>query len=286
MENNTVIGYKICTKCKINKNIEKEYLFSKSLNKLSPSCKACNLKTHYEKVKRKSLEPIKKCSICSLEKEMGEYYKSQPYNCKDCINAKNKNLTLEERQKYNKRQKEYHREYRKNPHIKEKRKLERQKYRNKPHLVEKRRLRKIKIEQQKIDTRNKVNEKRRNCVELKIRVNLSRRINAALKEQRKKKNLFTIELLGCDIKFFIQYIQSKFYSQDLGNGTVRIMTMSNYGKNGWELDHIIPCAAFQLTKEEEQRKCFHYTNIQPLWQIDNRQKNDILPSGKRARNNT
>jgi ribosomal protein L40E len=35
------------------------------------------------------------------------------------------------------------------------------------------------------------------------------------------------------------------------------------------MDHIIPCISFDLTKEEEQRKCFHYTNLRPLWAVDN-----------------
>lgn len=52
------------------------------------------------------------------------------------------------------------------------------------------------------------------------------------------------------------------------------MTWENYGE--WEVDHKIPCASFDLTKEEEQRKCFNYRNLQPLWMADNRRKNDSL----------
>ncbi|NBT08982.1 MAG: hypothetical protein EBS98_09300, partial [Chitinophagia bacterium] len=44
---------------------------------------------------------------------------------------------------------------------------------------------------------------------------------------------------------------------------------SNYGKFGWHLDHIQPCASFDLTDPSQQKKCFHYSNIQPLWAKDN-----------------
>jgi hypothetical protein len=48
------------------------------------------------------------------------------------------------------------------------------------------------------------------------------------------------------------------------------MTKENYGK--WHVDHIIPCAAFNFNNEEEQRRCFHYTNLQPLWAEENIKK--------------
>ena len=54
------------------------------------------------------------------------------------------------------------------------------------------------------------------------------------------------------------------------------MTWKNHGLKGWHIDHIIPCAAFDLTKEEEQKKCFHYSNLQPLWWIDNLKKSNKM----------
>jgi hypothetical protein len=48
------------------------------------------------------------------------------------------------------------------------------------------------------------------------------------------------------------------------------MTWENYGKNGWEIDHIIPlCSASSL---EELEKLNHYTNLRPLWREQNTQK--------------
>lgn len=52
------------------------------------------------------------------------------------------------------------------------------------------------------------------------------------------------------------YLESKFLPN---------MSWANYGKNGWHIDHIIPCSKFDLLSPNEQLKCFHYTNLQPLW---------------------
>jgi hypothetical protein len=54
------------------------------------------------------------------------------------------------------------------------------------------------------------------------------------------------------------------------------MTWENHGKFGWHIDHIIPCASFDLTDLEQQKKCFHYTNFQPLWWRENILKSDNL----------
>ncbi len=48
------------------------------------------------------------------------------------------------------------------------------------------------------------------------------------------------------------------------------MSWENYGK--WHVDHILPCASFDLGKPEEQFKCFNYKNLQPLWATDNLKK--------------
>jgi len=98
-------------------------------------------------------------------------------------------------------------------------------------------------------------------IQPRITNNLRSRINQVLKGINKSAS--TMKLLGCTIEKFLTYIESQFQSG---------MTFDNYGL--WEIDHIKPCSKFDLTDLKQQRKCFHYTNLQPLWQKDNLSKSN------------
>lgn len=52
------------------------------------------------------------------------------------------------------------------------------------------------------------------------------------------------------------------------------MSWDNYGD--WHIDHIIPCAFFDLTKPSHQKICFNYQNLQPLWESENCSKQDKI----------
>jgi hypothetical protein len=54
------------------------------------------------------------------------------------------------------------------------------------------------------------------------------------------------------------------------------MTWDNWSPSGWHIDHIRPLASFDLTKEDEREKAFHYSNLQPLWAKDNLSKGNNL----------
>ena len=73
----------------------------------------------------------------------------------------------------------------------------------------------------------------------------------------------SVELLGASIPDVIKHLEKQFKQG---------MTWKNHGKDGWHIDHIRPCASFDLSKLEEQKKCFHYNNLQPLWSVDNIKK--------------
>ena len=114
--------------------------------------------------------------------------------------------------------------------------------------------------------KKKINEKkkqrRKENIEVRILHNLRSRINKALRGAAKSKR--TMELLGCTIEDLCKHLENQFVPE---------MTWENYGIRGWHVDHIFPCKLFDMTDLEEQKKCFHFTNLQPLWAGDNLSKN-------------
>ena len=132
---------------------------------------------------------------------------------------------------------------------------------------------KEKVKEYKIKNKDKINAWTRNyknkkLIEdpfYKLSKNIRARIRMALIKNSTfaKKSKSTLELIGCTIEQLWIHLESKF---------THGMTRKNYGK--WHIDHIRPCASFNLTDPKQQKECFHYTNLQPLWALDNIKKGD------------
>jgi len=103
--------------------------------------------------------------------------------------------------------------------------------------------------------------RRKNNIQYRIKSNLRRRLNKYIRNIFNCNRERTIAYLGCSIDYLKSYLEMKFKEN---------MSWDNYGK--WEIDHILPCVSFDLTKEENLHKCFHYTNLQPLWKEENMKK--------------
>ena len=108
-----------------------------------------------------------------------------------------------------------------------------------------------------------MNNRIKTDINFRILCSLRHRLNMTVKHNHKFST--TIKLLGCNVKKLRKHLTKQFQSG---------MSWKNYGK--WHIDHIRPCTSFDLSKPSQQRKCFHYTNLQPLWAKDNLSKSDNL----------
>lgn len=90
---------------------------------------------------------------------------------------------------------------------------------------------------------------------------LRSRLNTALRICQGKKQDRLIDLIGCSYSFLKDHLEKTFTEG-----------MSWDRRKELHIDHIIPCCAFDLTLKEEQRRCFHYTNLRMLWSQDNLNK--------------
>jgi hypothetical protein len=130
-----------------------------------------------------------------------------------------------------------------------------------------------KANRDKVNERNrewykKTNDKRRayfaqkrNDPAYRVEGNLRRRLNSLLSGKTKGDSFSNI--LGCSNIELKAYIELMFTDG---------MTWDNYGE--WHIDHIMPCSKFDLSDVAQQKECFNYTNLQPLWARDNLRKGD------------
>jgi len=102
----------------------------------------------------------------------------------------------------------------------------------------------------------------KNDVAFATKCRLRQRIRDALHGVGRKAAA-TEKMLGCSYTTFVTYLESLFTDG---------MAWDNM--HLWHIDHIVPCAAFDLHKPEQQLICFWYRNLQPMWATDNLTKAD------------
>ena len=209
------------------------------------------------------------CSRCLVEKSCDEYHKDKSRKtglssyCKFCAKQYKNKPDIKERAKA--REKEYRIEnkdsikirrkaYSSSQKCKDTRKIYRSKTREKARKYEK-----SYREANKDRINSNVRKKQKTDIQFKIKHSLRTRLYKTV--TGKNKSISVIELIGCDIQFLLSYLENMF---------IEGMSWKNYGK--WHIDHILPCASFDLTDIEQQKICFNYKNLQPLWAEDNIKK--------------
>lgn len=108
-------------------------------------------------------------------------------------------------------------------------------------------------------------------IEFKLKARLRTRLYLALK--RRYKSGSAVRDLGCTIPELIKLLESKFKPG---------MTWENYGK--WHIDHSVPLSSFDLAIRDQLLIACHFTNLQPMWAVENIQKSDKVgaPGGTRT----
>jgi hypothetical protein len=222
-------------------------------------CKSCRNIKYKEYVATKLANSYnstieRKCTYCSVLLNQDNMVKNRP-NCKSCYNAKSKEYKKNNKETVSENHKQYYEnnkdkisEYYKD-HYKN----------NKDTYMENNR----KWREENRETINmKANERFKNDPIAKLKKVCRTRIAIALK----KNSLRSLKLIDCDIQFLKEWLQSQFDDK---------MTFENHGTY-WHIDHVIPCATFDLTIEDEIKHCFRWTNLQPLEAKKNMEKQDKL----------
>ena len=95
-------------------------------------------------------------------------------------------------------------------------------------------------------------------VNRRIRDSLNHRISELLRSHGEGKRNTTLQYVGCSKDYLKGWLEYQFEDG---------MSWDNYGE--WHIDHVRPCSSFNLSLESEQLVCFHWSNLKPMWGLDN-----------------
>ena len=147
-------------------------------------------------------------------------------------------------------------------------------YKMTPETKEKISLRKkryYKINKEKMNERRKNWDRERrstNPVHV-LKGNIKNYLNHVLRKEKIAKEERTRGYVGCSFEKLRNHIEKQFKPG-----------MSWENRAEWHIDHITPVSYFvknfDFTDIKIQKKCFHYTNLQPLWAYENLRKGSKL----------
>jgi hypothetical protein len=105
-------------------------------------------------------------------------------------------------------------------------------------------------------------KKTREDLVYRLRGVLRRAARRACEAGGKRKEYRSEKYLGCTVGQAKLHIQKQFQKG---------MNWNNYGR-AWHIDHVIPLASWDLTKEDHRMRAANILNLQPLWARDNLKK--------------
>lgn len=120
-----------------------------------------------------------------------------------------------------------------------------------------------KIKRSQINAQQAMYRKKRSDTDISFKIanNLRSRFKQAIKKNFKSGS--AVRDLGCSVEYLRKYLESKFQEG---------MSWENWSIYGWHIDHIKPLSSFDLTDRNQLLEACHYTNLQPLWAVDNWKK--------------
>ena len=113
------------------------------------------------------------------------------------------------------------------------------------------------------------NQKTEWCRKERIRnphYRIKKSLAARLRNVMNKGENKTLDFIGSNIQHLNRWLEYNFTNQ---------MNWNNYGEY-WNIDHIIPCAKFDLTKEEDKFLCWNWTNLCPMIAKENSSKKNNI----------
>lgn len=195
---------------------------------------------------------LKQCSFCKIQKPKSEFCKHKKR--KDGLNGQCRQCTHEQ---YVKWASENQEKIRHNSLNRNKESV--LKYREKSKAARSTWAAKY-YRENKLALLSAAKRRERDNPKKRIRLRLATRMRNAFRCAMLSKPQNTMVLTGCTAAFLASHLESKFKPG---------MTWDNYGFRGWHIDHIKPCAIFDLTNPAHVAECFHWTNLQPLWWREN-----------------
>lgn len=201
---------------------------------------------------------MKKCNVCDLTKELTEFNKASTYKdkiyyrgeCRTCnLKMQSSNQAAQIKYRNSEKGKKAKSDYKKTDKYKEYQremdKIRAQTPERKARIYE---WTKMKLETDPL---------------FRLKFNMRNRVRGAFKAKKWHKNSSISKHIGCTLNELKNHIQIRFTEG---------MTWENYGE--WELDHIIPISSAKTV--DEMYKLCHYTNLQPLWRLDNIKKSNKI----------
>lgn len=206
---------------------------------------------------------MKVCKYCHRELPLDSFphYKGSKdghhWQCKECKAKFNKQRYEKKKEELLEKQKEYYAKRINQPGVREALR-ERASVNNKTDAHKKARDKynaKFSTKKKKADYEKR---RKREDPSYKIKIILRRRLYNLI-TSKNLKEFSSLDLLSCSLEFFKKHIESQFEEG---------MSWDNYGSY-WHLDHIVPCAYFNLSDPKQQKICFNWRNFQPLKKEEN-----------------